>query len=104
MVFKNNTHKKIGDKWLDILENDREHLNKVAHPIRKTLEEIALSIVLHRENIKLKEFTNNKEIMQKYHKGYSKMDVGKEVVIIHGNYLVDRLDMRKEIDELASSL
>ena len=102
-VFKNNFHKLIGDEWLDYYNNKRDILDYTCKPNRKTYDQSALIPAVHHNTNKIKLLNDTGYILNLNAK-YNKNDLDDDVIILHGNNLVDELDLREELDMLSKKL
>ena len=102
-IFKNYAHKKICDEWLRTIEKDRHHMDYCMSPNRKTYDQLSLTPVIARSNLKIATLEPGEDVF--FRCSYADVDSLKDkVVIAHGNDLIEDLNLRSEINKLREEL
>jgi len=102
-IFKNNAHKKIGDEWLRVMEKERHLMDICSSPNRKTYDQLSLTPAVARSDLKIKILKPWDDIF--FRCSYADVeDMRDTVTIAHGNDLIDKLGLRKEIEKLKNEI
>jgi len=102
LIFKNDSHKKIGDEWLRIYSEERDKLDYAMKPNRKTYDQASLTPAIYKYKLKTKVFDDS--YIKKVRNNWSIEDIKNEVIILHGNYIWDVLGIKEELDILWETL
>jgi len=100
LVFKNGTHRLIGDDWLYYF-NQKYLLDFTCKPNRKTYDQSALIPAVHKHNLKIKILNDYGYI---YNVRDDSININEDVIIIHGNNLSEKLCMKDELDKLLNDI
>lgn len=90
LVFKNNTHKLIKDKWIDIFNNRGDEMEYCMKENRKTYDQTSLVPALYGYNLRYRIYNSNE--IRKVRGNWNKEDIPEDIIILHGNNIKQILD------------